>query len=335
MPRPPDPTSQMVSAWLSQHYGLDLTRLDPLNLGLDRAASVYRLQTAGGVPYFLKVRSDPVHPASLVVPQLLCRMGIPNIIAPVVSGAGHLWEPLGPDSAVLSPFVEGESAVRAGLTPAQWTAFGRTLRAVHDPGVARQLAGQVPLETFELPSLGKVMDVEQALKTHGLEHPAQRALAVVWAEQKATIHGAGQRARRLGQQLQAATFESVLCHSDLHAANIMVSGERLFLVDWDSPVLAPPERDLLFVVESPIARRVLPEEETQFFAGYGKQSVNREVLTYFRYERAIQDIGEFGSSLLFDTGRSDSDMWLDLRLFTSLFAPGDILDLATRQDPGR
>jgi Ser/Thr protein kinase RdoA (MazF antagonist) len=41
----------------------------------------------------------------------------------------------------------------------------------------------------------------------------------------------------------------VLCHADLHTWNVLVdSVGDLWIADWDEAVLAPRERDLMFVV---------------------------------------------------------------------------------------
>lgn len=334
MLRKPDPSTPAISDVLLQHYGLDVTALEQLNLGLDPTASAFKVHTGSGRPHFLKVYLEETNMVRLTVPHVLQQHGVPHLIAPLKTASGSLFCPLEDFRAVLYPFIEGENAVRSGLTPPQWVEFGHTLKAVHNLGLAQQAFNQLPRETFDIPSLLKVSEMERALTTHRLEHPAQQRLAVVWDEKRDLISRAGLRARQLGNTLEQAELEFVLCHSDIHAANVMVSGEEFFLVDWDSPKLAPPERDLLFIIGSPIARRVLPEEESLFFAGYGETRVNPEALTYFRYERALEDIGEFAYSILFDTGRSDADVWLDLKLFSNLFEPGDVLDLAATNDPG-
>jgi spectinomycin phosphotransferase len=72
---------------------------------------------------------------------------------------------------------------------------------------------------------------------------------------------------RLGRVVAAARPELVLCHADLHLANLLVgSGERLRVVDRDGLQLAPRVRDLLFVAGP---------ERARFFDGYGPVALDR------------------------------------------------------------
>jgi spectinomycin phosphotransferase len=321
-----------IAASLAEHYGIDAASVTYLPIGYDLNAAVYEVRAAGGASYFLKVRFGPVFEPGLDVPRALIEHGVPNILAPLRARAGVLWQPLDGSSdstVVVYPFIRGENAMTVGMSAAQWREFGATLRTVHESGLGEAFRERLRVEDFALPSAALVRRMLAVAEKQAFESPAANRFAAFWREQAARIEAMLARAEALGRSLQAKTFDLVLCHADIHAANILAGDDGgITLIDWDGPMLAPRERDLLFVVGSVIARTVTPEEEGWFFAGYGPVEINADALVYYRYERIIEDIGEMGRSVFLDPERGEATRQEEVDLAMSFFAPGGDIDRA-------
>jgi spectinomycin phosphotransferase len=139
-----------------------------------------------------------------------------------------------------------------------------------------------------------------------------------------------ERAEDLGRRLQAAGLPAVLCHADAHTANVLIdSADNLWVVDWDETVLAPKERDLMFVMGGGISTDLVgPREEAWFFQGYGDAPVDPLALAYYRYAWSVQDIGSFGEQVFFTPEAGVETRRDAMRIFMRLFQPGQIVRLA-------
>ena len=260
-----------IAACLHDHYGIEAAVVSYLPIGYDLNAAVYEVQAADGASYFVKVRFGSVFEPGLEVPRALIDRGVPNILAPVRSRTSALWRPLDgyPGyTVVVYPFIRGENAMNAGMAEGQWRQFGAALRAVHDSGLEEAFRDRLRVEDFALPSAARVRRMLIVAETKAFASPAAARFAAFWREQAGRIEAMLARAEGLGWGLRTKSFDLVLCHADIHAANILVGDDGgVTLIDWDGPMLAPRERDLLFVVGSVIARAVEPREEAWFFDG--------------------------------------------------------------------
>ena len=136
------------------------------------------------------------------------------------------------------------------------------------------------------------------------------------------------RAERLAVTLQAQSPEFVLCHSDTHGGNILidVSG-ALFIVDWDEPILAPKERDLMFIGGA----WYRTAEEALFYQGYGRTQLDPVALAYYRYERIVEDTAIFCERILL-AAESSEDREQCFRFLSGAFLPDNIRDMVYRSD---
>jgi spectinomycin phosphotransferase len=318
-----------IAACLDAQYDLRVSAITFLPLGYDLNAVVYKVVAEDGTAYFLKIRFGPVHESGLLVPWALAKHGIRHVLAPLQTRSAELWCSCDGRSLVLYPFIAGENAMDTGMTDEQWREFGSTLQAVHSSGLAEEFHGRLPVETFALPSAAGVRSILHLAATTEFENAVAARFAAFWRKNAARTRRMLARAEELGRQLQSKSFDHVLCHADIHAANILVGEDgQIHLIDWDGPLIAPRERDMLFVVGSRIARVVEPREEELFFTGYGPVDIDPQALIYYRYERIVEDLGEIGRSVLLDPNPSDQMRAEESRLARSFFAPGGDIDHA-------
>ena len=169
------------------------------------------------------------------------------------------------------------------------------------------------------------------LKQGVFDEPVAVKLAALLKARRDEILDLVGRAEGLAQALWARSLECIVCHSDLHAGNILLAANGAFyIVDWDEPILAPKERDLMFVGGGQMANRRTPqEEETLFYRGYGQTQVDPAALAYYRYERIIQDIAVYCEQI-FLTDKGGQDREQSFQYLTSNFLPNDVLEIASQ-----
>jgi spectinomycin phosphotransferase len=323
-----------LAAGLRAGYGLDVAGLAFLPLGHDAAAWVYRVETAGGPPYFLKVRRRVTNAPSLLVPRFLHDQGITQVVAPLPTIAGALWGEVAGYALLLYPFVAGATGMDQGMTEPQWIAYGRILRQIHATAVPPALAALMRRETFVPPGVDTVGDVQARLAGHLPDDPLAQALTEFWHTQREAIQALMARVGELGQGLARQALPFVLCHADIHTANVLLDAAgQVWIVDWDEAVLAPRERDLMFAMGGGISRRLVgPREEELFRQGYGEAAINPLALTYYRYAWAVNDIGDYAMQVVARPDLGPVSREAALTTFESLFRPGEIVSLAFGSD---
>ncbi len=314
-------------------YGIPVTALTFLPIGLDAAAWTYRVHAADGVRYFLKVRTSLPNAASLLIPRFLQSHGVSRAAAPIPSSTDTLSVDVGGRVVILYPFIDGATGLDAGMTERHWITLGATLRQMHTAVLPPDLARILHRETFVPPWSDVVRQVDAYLTTRPLTDPIDRDLAASWGERRAEIMSLVERAAILGQRLRATAPPLVLCHTDIHPANIMIdqTGEP-WVVDWDEVAMAPKECDLMFAVGGLGHYLAGPREHAWFFTGYGAATVDPLALTYYRYARAVGDIGGFGEEAVLLPHAAGEARQAAIHWFKGLFAPGAIMTLAYEAD---
>lgn len=335
----PDLEDEKIAACLAVEFGLRASQIEFLPLGADQDTAVYRIvadSVADGVAaYFLKLRRGRFDATSVLLPKHLSDLGVRQIISPFATRTGQLWGTLAADKVLLYPFVEGCNGYARALTANQWREYGAALRCIHTAKLPPALIGAVQRETFS-PRWREIAKSFLAPLAAELvpDHIARR-LAAFLQTKRAEICALIARTEQLAQALQTQTLEYIVCHSDLHAGNLLLANDgALYIVDWDAPILAPKERDLMYIGAGLVGGWSLPAvEETLFYQGYGPTPLNRDALTYYRYERIIQDIALFCEQI-FLTASGGEDRAQALHYLLSNFESNGVIELARRADAG-
>jgi spectinomycin phosphotransferase len=281
--QPPIP-EERLRACLQDQYGLIAVMVEFLPLGHDYDAGVYHVVSLQGRAYLLKATSRLLYEPSCLVPAYLRDQGITSIVAPVPTTSGALWTQFGEWTVILSPWIDGECSL-TGMTNAQWKEVGSIFQRIHQIRLPA-LGGSSSLrkERFDPTEYARWIRTFEAQHVHDLRSASasQRALRSSWRAHQPTIYRAMARLQQLAEVFQSRTLPYVICHADLHARNLIrdLSG-HVFVIDWDEVMLAPKERDFIFLRK--------PHAEA-FFQGYTGAEVDWSLLTYYLWERVVQDL---------------------------------------------
>ncbi len=267
------------------------------------------------------------------VPSLLHRHGVPHVLAPVPTSSDAPYAPVDRFALALYPMLDAGTGAEVGLAPAQWRELGAALRQIHAVPLTPELTRLVGREAFRPSRRELVPELDALLTGAAPDDPVARELAAFWRARRGVIHALVQHADELGRQLARSSFPQVLCHADLHTWNVLVDAERrLWIVDWDAAVLAPKERDLMFVVRGIGHGLVRPRDTDCFFQGYGEATPDRRLLSYYRTAWAVQEIGAFGEEALLSPNLGEKSRRAAVAGLMIQFEPGNIVDMARESD---
>ncbi len=291
----PQINHQEIIQCLQHAYGLKVSEIYFLPLGNDFNTTVYHITTNDKKEYFLKLRSGDFCQASAIIPKLLNEFGIKHIISPLTTKPGQVWIKLNSVTAILYPYISGHTGVEGKLSDQQWLQLGSTIKNLHSADIPKSIRNIVPKETFSLMWCQVVTKFLEKIENKIFEENILSEVAVFLQSKNKIILNLLQIAKELCILLQSQRIEYVLCHADIHGWNLLIDKKNdLYLLDWDTVILAPKERDLMFVGAGIWNSGYIPtEEEYLFYKGYGKTNVNSDAICYYRTMRIIQDIGEY------------------------------------------
>lgn len=326
-----------VRIWVQQDFGVEIATLTAVEHGADEASLLWRGVGAGGALYAVKLSGGGT-PAGLMVSAHLAEHGVAGVLHPLIGRHGRPWSDRERRRLSVVPWVSGPRALEGEMSPAHWRSYGALLAKVHATAVTDALATSLPREDHthdQVASAARTLDSSLRLTA---EDPAAgrtvdglvRALAQEWSAAGNRVSTLLDQADRLGRDLQPGKSSSVVCHGDPHLGNVLIGpDERVWLIDWDDAVLAPCERDLMFILGGVLAfAPVTRQQQSWFFEGYGTTNIDPIRLAYYRCARALEDLAYPAAQIVnvhrfTDCERSDA-----LSIVRGVLSPTGLVNLA-------
>jgi spectinomycin phosphotransferase len=234
----------MLARALVEHYGLADVTLTPAPRGF--VAETYYVDSGSG-RYFAKLvkigHDSEILEQSLPVLQALRQLGVEAINYPIPNRDGCLSVVVGVQILVLFNSIAGQTNDHFPLEP-----YVKVLAQVHQ--LSDQIQVTLPSETFDLEFKNDLMPQLERLRTGIFDHPQERALQTWVIERYEAILRDLSLLEATIEPLRSASMPTVLTHGDA-AGNVVYDGNRLSVIDWDTVLFAPRERDTWFHRHTP------------------------------------------------------------------------------------
>lgn len=238
--------------------------------------------------------------AALTVAVTSRDAGLAFAVAPLRTTDGAVLRRLpGGYALAVYPHVDGESGgFGDALTPAEAAELTGMLCSLH--GVPHAAVARLGVDGFAIPGRGELEAAIGAAPDAGSwAGPYGERIRALLAR-----HGAGVlRVLDEHDRLLAAAGDQsnrlVLTHGEPHPGNLIRTTDSLLLIDWETALLAPPERDV-WMVE---ARSTGALDDYEARSG---RRLDRHLITRYRLAWALADLAGF-LPLLRDTAVETSD----------------------------
>ena len=314
---------ERLRACLQDQYDLSPVTLEFLPRGQDYHAGVYRVVSEQGTLYLLKVTSRPLYEPGCLVPRYLRDQGITSVVAPVPTKSYALWTKLVDWTVIVYPFIDGDTSW-TGMTNEQWKEVGTIFKQIHQVRLEPVGFSSLRKETFDPTEYARwvrAFETQHLHSRHGGSGSA-RALRASWVAHQSTIHTVVTSLEKLAEVLQSRIFPYVICHADLHPANLIRDhAGHVCVIDWDEVMLAPKERDFIFVRE--------PQADA-FWEGYGQSEIDWMLLSYYLWERVVQEVIVDTQDVCFRDDLGEETRAEAVQLFDEILAEGGEIDAASQ-----
>src|SRR2546425_7084153 len=273
-----------------------------------RAVRAYIVESSKHANFFLKIYSDNKIPDSAFrfAHDLYAKAGITNIAHPIPTSQGQIRIQIGDFQVTLFNWISGRTAQEHKLTDRQLERLGGLLAKIHQ---SKTTIGEYPLkENFAIPFKDRFLAILDAMsKTTGNSTEYKTKLNLFLEPHRQKFMSELETLEKLQRKVKTMDLELVNCHGEPSPGNVLASDDgEVHLVDWDDPIFAPKEKDLLFFKDN-------VEPVMKGYGVFSKDSIIDPVLMeFYGHLWNLGEIAYYGGKLLFENhSDAQNQIWLD------------------------
>jgi spectinomycin phosphotransferase len=318
---------------IETEYGISVSGIDQLHIGFDKNTAVYKLFSTDRKVYFLKIRSGNFTETSLTIPFLIYqKTNSSNLINIVKTADGKLYVKRASLYIMIFPFINGQPGWNISLTKDQFVDFGKFMHTIHSTELPSAYSRIIPKETYDSKYREWIKEYIGAIAMEEIryENPVMIRFLEVFQKRRGIILKILNCAEKMLKEIKPENQKMCLCHGDIHAGNIFIVQNNFYIVDWDTILIAPKERDLMFIGGGIGNKWNTVKEIEYFYYGYGKEAVtNKNLIKYYRCDRILQDIYELYSQIV-NAETEEGERELCLEAFKEQFEENNVADIALK-----
>ncbi|MBS4204621.1 phosphotransferase [Lederbergia citrea] len=282
---------------LNEQYGIQANQISFIPLG-DKSFS-YKVSCMDGEKFYLKLldkqhQQEEILHTDYYLPllsELHHKNLFPPAIHPIMNQAHQNRTELETAVLILFPWIEGDTLADAyPLSKEHVCSIAKIVGQLHltTPNISNQI--RLPVENFDLSFLDQLIS---HLNVPNHEKAGSALYQIVNPKEK-EIMFLIELVRNLASSFNSDQSEFVICHGDLWGGNLIPSQAGIRIIDWESVILAPMERELAGYVS---------QRPADFIAAYSevvdrKIQPNIDLLRFYAFQAQLRNLTNWMNNML-------------------------------------
>jgi spectinomycin phosphotransferase len=286
-------------------FGISVISLTPVPRW--EAVRAYIVETSNHEHFFLKIYPDKIPDSAFrFAYDLFAKARIRNITHPIPTSNGQMRVEIGDFHIALFNLISGRTAEEQKLTDGQLERLGELLAKVHQ---SKTIIGEYSVrENFDIPFKDRLATVFNALShVTGNSTDYKTRLKLFLEPHRQEFMQELETLEEVQRKVRRKHLEFVNCHGEPSPANILSSNDgEIHLLDWDDPIFAPKEKDLLFFKDN-------IEPVMKGYSLFSKNNIiDPAVIEFYGHMWNLGEIVDYASKILFENHSDEQNqIWLD------------------------